>query len=101
MDSATRMYLGRAVLRKSRTIEEVASEFDVTPAAVRGWVRQARKLAQAESDAGTVKALEKKGAQKRPKKKQAPVPDPVQDSTPTKPTPEPKKQQEDKGLWPF
>jgi len=90
LDSATRMYLGRAVLRKSKTVEEVSKEFGVTPAAVRGWVRQARKLANAESDSGAAASLKGRPKKKKtPPTKAAPKVE-VQDPTPTKPTPEKK-----------
>jgi transposase-like protein len=80
------MYLGRAIIRGTKTVQDVTKEYDVKAGAVRGWVRQARKLAAAESDAGAVGRLS--GKRKKPaKKKTASTPVEIQEPTPTKPAP--------------
>ncbi len=88
MNSTTRMFVGRQVLRGAIAPEEAAQEYGVTVQAVRSWVRQAKKLAEAES-AGSTKGLKKKGTSKEKAQKPAqPVkklPSPEKPA-PTKPT---------------
>lgn len=88
MNSTTRMFVGRQVIRGAISPEEAAKEYGVTVQAVRSWIRQAKKLAEAES-IGSMKGIKKKGTSKQKAEKPAqpvkklPVPE---KASPTKPT---------------
>ncbi len=87
MNSTTRMFVGRQILRGQTSPEEAAQEYGVTVQAVRSWIRQAKKLAEAES-AGSTGGLKKKGTSKEKAAKSAAVkklPNP-EEPIPTKPT---------------
>lgn len=75
MNSSTRMYVGRVVLSGRQTPEEAAKEHGVSVQSVRGWVRQARKLAEAESLGGLKAPKKKETADAGKKSKTLPKPE--------------------------
>ena len=80
------MYVGRRVLRGAQSVEEAATEYGVTIQAIRSWVRQARKLAEAES-AGATGGLKKRPGAKKTEAAEKPVKKlPAPEKIPTKPT---------------
>lgn len=71
MNSSERMYVGRQILKGNLSKEEAAEKYGVTLQAINGWLRQARKLAEAEST-GNIKAIQK---EKVTPKKTLPAPE--------------------------